>query len=85
MYTVRYEGKSCLLRNTKEFSFFAALARRPGVYAHVERLINVVWTAEKSSDSAIRTVASNLRKALMQARMNNMHMDGKRRIVVTTC
>ena len=76
-FTVHYGGKSCILRNTKEFSFFAALARRPGIYVNVERLIDAVWNGDKRSDSAIKTVPSNLRRALKEAGMSNMRIDGK--------
>ena len=76
-FTVRYDGKSCVLRNTKEFSFFRALSKRPGVYVPVDKLIEEVWDGQRRSPSAIKTVAYSLRRALKGAGIDQINIDGK--------
>ena len=76
-FTIRLDGRSCVLRNTKEFAFFAALARRPGTYVAVDVLLDEVWNGEIRSTSAVKSVASSLRKLLMEAGLHEVTIDGR--------
>jgi DNA-binding response OmpR family regulator len=67
LLSVTYRGKTCFLGNTLLFKLFSYLASRPNIYFSYDDLRAQVWQHRIVSDSAVRTVVKNLRKALRRA------------------
>lgn len=66
LLSVTFRGKTCFLGNTLPFKLLSRLAQRPNAYVRYEDLLSEVWQ-RIVSDSAVRTVAKNLRNLLRQA------------------
>lgn len=71
-FSVQHRGRRCSLGPSIPFHFLARLARRPGVYVSHERLIDDVWGGHAVSPDTIRHTASDVRKALRAAGMDDL-------------
>ncbi len=65
-FSVSYGGRICELGNSIAFRLLQRLARRPGVYVHHNRLIEVVW-GQRVTASAIHAAVTRLRQRLRTA------------------
>jgi hypothetical protein len=76
-FTVLHAGKSCELRNTKEFAVFERLHRRIGQYFSVDTLAADVWRDEHIEKNAIQKTIGRLRGKLQKAGCHQIEIDGK--------
>lgn len=76
-FTVRYNGRICELRNTKEFALFERINRRPGQYFSIDTLIQDVWNDELTEKNTIHRTVSSLRSKLRAAGFDEVEIDGK--------
>lgn len=77
-FLIRSRGKACELRNTKPFQLLGRLARRPGNYIPVERLIDDVWGNADIEKNTVQKTASSLNRLLLEAGMDHLMVDGRR-------
>jgi len=75
-FTVRFDGRSCELRNTKEYHLLVRLSRRPGIFVSNSVLASDVWDDEHTEKSTIQKTVSNLRRSLKDAGIKNLVLDG---------
>lgn len=75
-FSVSYRGKSCQLRNTKEFALFERLNRRPGQYFSNDTLIQDVWGDALVERNTVQRTVSNLRQKLSEAGFEGIEIDG---------
>lgn len=75
-FTVWYGDKSCQLGNTIGFRALTRLARRPGVYISIERLLDDAWEGAIRSKSAVQKTISGLRKQLEKHGLHEVVIDG---------
>lgn len=70
--TVTWAGRSCTLRSTRHLRLMDRLARRPGHYIPVDRLIRDVWDGKPLTDDTVRSTIRSLKVRLRQARMSRL-------------
>jgi len=75
-FTVRFDGKSCELRNTREYHLLVRLSRRPGIFIPNSVLATDVWNDDQTEKSTIQKTVSNLRRSLKDAGIENVVIDG---------
>lgn len=79
-FTARFREASCPLGNTVEFRFFERLARKPGVFVSIERLLEDVWEGNVRGKNTVHKCASNLRRLLSKHHLDGLlSIDGKQR------
>jgi hypothetical protein len=75
-FTVLHAGKSCELRNTKEFAIFERLHRRIGQYFSVDTLVADVWRDELIEKNTVQKTIGRLRRKLQEAGCDQIEIDG---------
>lgn len=75
-FAVCHLGKSCVLRNTKEFALFERLLRRPGNYVSTATLAEDVWKDDRTEKNTIQRAASSLRRKLRAQGLDQLDIDG---------
>jgi DNA-binding response OmpR family regulator len=76
-FSVVFQGKSCELRNTKEYAFIKRISKRPGAYVSLDELRASVWQDEHVEKNTVQRVVSNLRRQLESVGLVNLEIDGK--------
>ena len=76
-FSVVFQGKSCELRNTKEYAFIKRISKRPGTYVSLDELRASVWQDEHVEKNTVQRVVSNLRRQLESVGLVNLEIDGK--------
>jgi 7-cyano-7-deazaguanine synthase in queuosine biosynthesis len=77
LFTASYAGKSCELRNTKEYTLLKRLAQSPGIYISNDSLRAAVWEDEGVGKNTIQRTVSNLRRKLNSQGITGIEIDGK--------
>jgi hypothetical protein len=75
-FSVIHQGKSCVLRNTKEFALFERLLKKPGNYLSVATLADDVWKENQTQKNTIQRAASSLRRKLRAEGLDQLDIDG---------
>lgn len=80
MFSVRFEGKCCVLGNTLSFKLLARLLQRPNVYLSHDHLLEDVWDCVRTPE-AIRSVVKTLRSKLRESQLESLAdcIDGSRK------
>ncbi len=75
-FTVWCGEKSCPLGNTVGFRAISRLARIPGIYIPIHRLLDDVWDGDVRSKSAVQKTMSGLRRLLKEHGLHEVTIDG---------
>ncbi len=77
-FSVIYKGKSCELRNTKEYALLKRICKRPGTYVSVDEIRASVWQDENTEKNTIQRAISNLRRKLKSQGFEHLVIDGSK-------
>ena len=77
-FSVIYRGKSCELRNTKEYALLKRICKRPGTYVSVDEIRASVWQDEDTEKNTIQRAISNLRRKLKSQGFEHLVIDGSK-------
>ena len=70
--TVTWHGRTCKLGHSITFRLLDRLARRPGQYLTLDRLVRDVWDGQNVSDEAIRSAVRHLKLRLKRGGMKGL-------------
>jgi DNA-binding response OmpR family regulator len=70
--TITWHGRTCKLGHSIKFRLFDRLARRPGQYLTLDRLVRDVWDGQIVSDDAIRSAIRHLKLRLKRGGMKGL-------------
>lgn len=70
-YSLHWDGRDCALGHTKAFFVMERLCRRPNEYIRVDRLIDELWSGERTY-STLRSTVCRLKAKLAKAGMNDL-------------
>lgn len=71
--------KCCFLGNTIEFRLLQRLNHRPSLFVSINALRASVWNDDDTEKNTIQRTASNLRRRLREAGLENVQIDGSQK------
>lgn len=77
-FTAEYGGVVCDLGNTRAFALLERLNQTPGVFIHLDTLVQDVWHGQPVSDEAVQRQASTLRTKLHDAGIMGVVIDSQK-------
>lgn len=70
-YSIQWHERRCVLGNTIGFALIEQLARRPNEYVNIDRLLDALWTGDRTY-STVRSTVCRLKSKLRDADMADL-------------
>jgi hypothetical protein len=76
-FSIHFDGKTCRLGNTKQYTLFRVLARNAGAPVSHDSLFRLVWEDFTPETNTLHKLASRLQESLDDAGMSALVIDGR--------